>query len=226
MIERPESSVSAGVDEYGELVFACDRHGPVIYRTPEELGVPRVVRDIPAPRKTLRPDWSAPSYTRQSPMRLARVKRDRRAQSISVPKKCEVANEHEEDGTVANDLKDRVLAEPDTPVKELMAKTGATKAQIYSWRYEARKKAGLVAAPKAARKAKAAPATLQRVAIDPQQPGTASALIGALARRDAASTVTVRLELTESEVAALVGKFSDMQRAAFLAGGVKAAILG
>jgi hypothetical protein len=52
MTLRPESSVSAGIDEYGELVFACDRPGPVIHRTPEELGIERTVPDVPV-RKTL-----------------------------------------------------------------------------------------------------------------------------------------------------------------------------
>jgi hypothetical protein len=56
MTWRPESSVSSGTDEYGELVFACDQHGPVVHRTPEELGIPRVVADRPATRKTLSPD--------------------------------------------------------------------------------------------------------------------------------------------------------------------------
>ena len=32
-----------GTNVDGELVFACDRSGPVIHRTPEELGIPRTV---------------------------------------------------------------------------------------------------------------------------------------------------------------------------------------
>ena len=43
MFLRPESSVSMGTNVDGELVFACDRSGPVIHRTPEELGIPRTV---------------------------------------------------------------------------------------------------------------------------------------------------------------------------------------
>jgi transposase-like protein len=173
-------------------------------------------------------------------MRQARVKRDRPAQRIHVPVKRDVTEEHEVE-TMANDLKERVLAEPDTPVKELMAKTGASKAQIYNWRYEARKKAGLVAAPKEVRKTKAAPEGLQQVTIDPQRPGTAAALIEALARRDdgiskimpvagtsegVASLFMVRLDLTQDEVATLIDRFTVAQSTAFLAGGIKAVILG
>lgn len=40
---RPESSVAVRRDEYGDVQFACDGNGPVISRTPEELGIPRVL---------------------------------------------------------------------------------------------------------------------------------------------------------------------------------------
>ncbi len=51
-----KSSVSPSFDEFGELVFACDGPGPVIHRTPEELGIPRVVVDAP---RTM--SWTRPS---------------------------------------------------------------------------------------------------------------------------------------------------------------------
>jgi hypothetical protein len=42
---RPESSVSPDTDEYGELCFPGVNHGQVVHRTPEELGISRVVVD-------------------------------------------------------------------------------------------------------------------------------------------------------------------------------------
>lgn len=43
--QRPESSVSPTLDEYGEVCFPGSGNGAVIHRTPEELGIPRVVSD-------------------------------------------------------------------------------------------------------------------------------------------------------------------------------------
>lgn len=42
---RPESSVSPDVGQWGDLAFPGANHGAVVHRTPEELGLPRVVRD-------------------------------------------------------------------------------------------------------------------------------------------------------------------------------------
>jgi hypothetical protein len=78
---RGESSVSPDVDEMGELVFPGSCHGTVIHRTPEELGLPRVVVDAPARVvKDVRLDWGGDavrSNRLNSPMRAAAVRRDR-----------------------------------------------------------------------------------------------------------------------------------------------------
>lgn len=42
---RPESSVALAIDDYGEAIFTQPDAGPVRHRTPEELGLPRVVLD-------------------------------------------------------------------------------------------------------------------------------------------------------------------------------------
>jgi hypothetical protein len=230
MTLRPESSVSVEMDEYGELVFAGDRPGPVIHRTPEELGIPRVIK-APKPIEKAAVDIRAARAEAQKLQRDVEQRRKATAgpsAAVAARPPLRMTAKCEEDGSVANELKEKVLAEPDLPVDELAKKTGASKQQIYNWRYEVRKKAGSVATPKQPKQKKAKPAStgLQRVTIDPQRPGTAAALIGAPARRDAASAVTVRLELTEGEVASLIGRLSDAQRTAFLAAGVKAAILG
>lgn len=57
MAVRPESSVSLELNGYGEIEFACDRPGPVIHRTPEELGIAREVKEV-QPRG---PSWFKPS---------------------------------------------------------------------------------------------------------------------------------------------------------------------
>jgi hypothetical protein len=63
MLNRPESSVSVGKNEYGELIFSCDNHGPVIHRTPEELGIPRTIAGaLPVVRK--RTEVSRPEVER------------------------------------------------------------------------------------------------------------------------------------------------------------------
>lgn len=73
---RPESSVSVAINEWGEEVFAGDAPGPVIHRTPEELGLARVVPHVPPPpRLTIRPDFD--ERPRRGSMREAGVKRDK-----------------------------------------------------------------------------------------------------------------------------------------------------
>lgn len=230
MTLRPESSVSVGMDEYGELVFVGNRHGPVIHRTPEELGIPRVIE---APKLTEKAAADMRTARAEAQKLLRDVERRRRAiadssTAVAARPPLRMTAKCEEDKSVANELKEKVLAQRDLPADELAKRTGASKQQIYTWRYEERKKAALIAVPKQPKQKKAKPVSTGRqcVTIDPQRPGTAAALIGALARRDAASGVTVRLELTEGEVAALIGRLSDAQRSAFLAAGVKAAILG
>src|SRR6185312_12065940 len=80
MTLRPESSVAVALDAFGEPVFPNCGNGPVRHRTPEELGLPRVVPDAPAPRRVLdvRPDWSGMRKVRRNvTMRERKLKRDR-----------------------------------------------------------------------------------------------------------------------------------------------------
>src|SRR5665213_716390 len=73
---RPESSVSVDRNEFGELVFACDRPAPVIHRTPEELGIPRETRDVPRV-----PGWFKPSTSTVRP-HVKHEYRDRGAKKL------------------------------------------------------------------------------------------------------------------------------------------------
>ena len=47
---REESSLAPAFNAFGDISFPGEMPGPVIYRTPEQLGIPRVVPDVkPAP---------------------------------------------------------------------------------------------------------------------------------------------------------------------------------
>lgn len=83
MLNRPESSVSVGKNEYGELIFSCDDNGPVIHRTPEELGIPRVIPDVSVSRRFApRPDYVEEKRVSGRPTRG--VKKDAPVKSAGV----------------------------------------------------------------------------------------------------------------------------------------------
>lgn len=74
----------------------------------------------------------------------------------------------------------------------------------------------------------ATPEDVQRpIVVDPEQPGTASSLLDALKTIDgAAAAEKVQVELTLSEVAAIVGRMDVARRNAFIGAGLRAALLG
>ena len=268
MRERLESSVSPDMDEWGELCFPGVNHAAVIRRTPEELGIPRIVSDTPAivtPRmaaivasvpealrtarwpahadletteRRLGPRSAEPRKAKTPRVRLRRIK----GVAVRMPANA-VTGAEMIDGFAAeaaemkergmpggkferpmSALKLKVLAEPDAKVADLVARLGASKSQIYNWRYSAKRKAGAVTRPKKPGTKLAVGA--RKIDVDPHRLGTAYALISALARRDASTAAVVRVELTHGEVASIIGKLSYEQRGAFLAAGLKAAILG
>lgn len=54
---RPESSVAVGFNEDGEMVFPCERHGPMIHRTPAEVLAARAEAPAAQSRpRDIRPD--------------------------------------------------------------------------------------------------------------------------------------------------------------------------
>lgn len=282
--ERPESSVSPTLDEYGQVCFPGSGSGAVIHRTPEELGIPRVVRDAPefvgpeisavvaatpealraarwptgatletmerklglravGPRKVeprgARPSRDSLKGVKPRVVRGVEVRMSAHAvmgaelidglAAESQPAEKEKVEEMPR-GTFSrptNELKLKVLAEPDAEVADLVARLGATKSQVYNWRHEARKKDGASAGKKNGSRPKKiladrAPAKQLAAA----GPGYGPALSLALARHDSRAVRTIRLDLSEMEVATLVGKLNGEQRGAFLAAGLKAAILG
>lgn len=58
---RPESSVSATLDEFYNVVFQCNGHGPVIHYTPEQIQMAAKAPARPAENKRdIRPDFNLP----------------------------------------------------------------------------------------------------------------------------------------------------------------------
>ena len=78
---RAASSTRCYSDDFGELHFAGDCNGPVIHRTPKELGLMRVIADGPqmTPVREVLPDWTKP---RAGTIRARRLKRDRLATNL------------------------------------------------------------------------------------------------------------------------------------------------
>lgn len=84
MRQRPESSVSPDMDEYGELCFPqAQAHGPVIHRTPEELGLSRVCGE-----GEVKPSWYARDEI--SPLMKVRVALSMQPRVVSAKPKTQV----------------------------------------------------------------------------------------------------------------------------------------
>lgn len=275
---RPESSVSLEIDELGEIVFAADRSGPVIHRTPEELGIPRVVPDV-LERKIPTMSWA--DGRALSPMRAAGVKRDRRPAMQTVkPAKILSANEvraredieplrviggepvrmpadavmgaeplaefiHERKKEsrmrkISEETRAQILAEPTSMSNGAVGKKyGIAEGTVWYIRNKAGIRStakpgiqtGAATEPKKAKALKPAALTTKPrmpgrlVEIDPERPGTASALIGALAKIDQANErVKVEMELTRAELAKIVGGLTEEQQQAFLSAGLRAVL--
>src|ERR1035437_9239864 len=81
IIERPEfrdeSSVSPALNFYGELVWPGELPKPVIHRTPEELGIPRIVAARAVVSKALLPQRLSVPLSRAERADLCHVQRRR-----------------------------------------------------------------------------------------------------------------------------------------------------
>lgn len=311
---RPESSVSPTKDEYGEIVFPGCGNGAVIHRTPEELGIPRVVSDAPkfvlphlaaivaaAPEALRTARWQTgatlETIERRLGLRSAEPRKAKRqrdsldgvkprvvigasgrgvevrmsahavmgAELIDVlaadpePEKAP-AGEEEKVKVMPNNSFDmqsevnrKIVAAPvETPARVLAKELGCQASRVYGVRSQAYREGSLQ--KRSASEIGKATGGVRRSAVDgaakpiaaknggrPKKtladreaarqlaaagPGYGPALSLALARHDSRAVRTIRLELSEMEVAVLVGKLSDEQRGAFLAAGLKAAILG
>lgn len=255
---RPESSVSVGFDEFGELVFDGDKPGPVLHRTPEELGIPRELKDVPRVPSWFKPqrDTGPGSAGRSLAVRkVARKMQELRPRVIggelvamaagammgAEPLGGFIAERRETRGVKVDRRQPAFTADQELQLvadaKTMNIDELAKKHSIKQWKvYAVLKAHGAKSVRKpmgtGARKgvkgralvpaARRAAASARAVEIDPGRPGSASALIDALARAD-----DERLEIgfTVREVATILGRLDGARRAAFLAAGIKAALL-
>ena len=247
MALRPESSVSCDLDEWGELVFAGDRSGPVIHRTPEELGIPATVADV-AEKKAPAPFWEdGRGQGSRSAVSQARAHRDHKptlqtivgVQVRMAP--FAVMGAEMIDGFAAEAAKkeearmpkgkfgaktppeicEKILADSELTLKEAAAKYGVSISTVSLIRLCGRAGAKAAYAKPGRKPASTAPRAIE---VDPERPGSAAALIKACEQVDAAATPAVRLELTLTEAEAIVARLDPLHKAAFLAAGLKAAL--
>ncbi len=242
---RAESSVRCELGATGEVVFAGDQPGPVRHRTPEELGLARTVPADP-PRRTL--PWIRMDEPVSVPRRRYEQRSDGKAKRALRSKegieKLSAGKAAESEVSVVKGmteevkrLRDLVLAEPmEMPVADVCAKHGATKEQVYQWRFAQRKKTGVAADRSAAQRArtpKPKPSNICPVEIDPHRDGSAAALLDTLERMDAQSDPMaarranlVTIELSEDEVVRAAQNLGAERFRQFLIAGFRAALLG
>lgn len=245
---RGGSSVQVERDVFGELQEAAVM-GAVVHRTPEELGLARVVRAEPEPPargatfrrlselmqvEAARAARAADAMRRTVRERASKLRTIRGVEVRMSAASCmgaemiegfarEAAQEGKTMGrgrkAIDNGVRDAVLADH--------ASGGFTLERLAA-KYAIGKSTlsrwlternRCERAPRPATAARPA----QLVEIDPQRRGTADALINALAKRDAAAA-TVTLELTQAQLAQVVQGLAPNQVAAMIAAGLPAAL--
>jgi hypothetical protein len=232
MTLRPESSVGVALDVYGELVFAADGPSPVVHRTPEELGLARVVVDAtPAAKLPFvpNPDWKAEAKREEQARaklpavrvvkaRSARPGVGRRGSAIEVLKGEET-------------VMDEVKVEDRAKCAYEGCQNPAARGKSYCGTRHAWKNSYVPVAERAGGKLKKKAAKVkqpgvQLVQVDPQRKGSASSLLSALAKIDAGEgSVRLSMEMTQAEIAGVLARLSDGQRQAFIGAGMKAVLL-
>lgn len=141
-------------------------------------------------------------------------------------------------GRIPDEIKVKILAEPVTESNGAVGrKYGVQEGTVWYIRKQAgirsaakmgRPSAGMAAKPVApARNAAKAPrGAMIPVEIDPQRPGTAAALLGALERIEhGGERYAIQLNLSGAEIVEVICGLSAAQRAAFFSAGLRAAFL-
>jgi hypothetical protein len=241
----------ADLGEFQELAPAAV--SPVIHRTPEELGIPRTVPDVPVRReRSVRPDWNEGPCP--SPMREAHVKRDRlnreraivtsRGAKATMPRtvnalavmagaameelKKEKVKVSKTSYDMTSELNQKIAAEVATrPTAEIAASLNVPLSRVYHIRSQLRRMGKLKERGKRrpGRASKLA-VGVRRVEIDPKRNGSAAALIHAFEKIDAGGAAEkISIELSGEEAARVVARMSPLQREAFLSAGLRAALL-
>ena len=235
---RAESSVTPRVDDFGALEFPTEQ-GAVVHRTPEELGVAAVVRDVPRVASWMKP----PADTGPGSAGRSIVRKKVEVVIVSEQRPLPVMKLKEEKAMpvgkfghkTPDEIRAKVLAEPlNLSATEVGKKYGLSCSSVWLMR----KQAGLKGTARvgvhksaAVKRAKAVEprktGQMIPVEIDPQRPGTASSLMGALAKIDQANEkITVSMEVTQAEIVRFVAGLTNDQRTAFMNAGVRAALFG
>jgi hypothetical protein len=206
---REESSVTVQAGIFGGVEFVGEGES-VVHRTPEELGIARTVPDVPE-RKTVSLNWNDGAV--RGSMRSAGVKRDHKQTMRTVVTRSALQTE---------------------VTKESEVKNGGVKCAFEGCNemaYDGRKycagRHGYKNKPAPTKRAAKSRAMLPRpVEVDPQRPGTATALMTALNKIDADNErIKIEIELTRAEVDQMFGRLSPSQRQAFLTAGLRASLL-
>lgn len=246
MALRPESSVSVDLDEYGQVAFRSDLNGAVIHRTPEELGIPSVI--AAAPPRAKRPERTEAEIEHARKQLGKAPLRTIGGEPVRLPPGAvmgaEMLNESEEAKVqgrvegVSEEVGIAIVSEPPTVSNaELARRFDLTEYKVCKVRAQAgirsqakppgRNADAGNAEYRALAEQKPKPKSVPRsIEIDPQRAGTAAALLGALAKQDAAAErVKIELELSAAEIGVIVGRLDAVQRQAFFAAGIRAALL-
>jgi hypothetical protein len=248
-LARDESSVRPVLSEFGEFGFAKEER-PVVHRTPEELGLPAVIPDRPAPRPAS--TWTdgnwEPGLMPRPGLRRDRPQTGRTIGARAMRTEATFERKREADMPTGkygyktpDEIREKILAEPPgIPARVIAERYGVGESTVWALRL----RAGIAGAKrgrpmgqggKAARRVRTrAPTANQnaegRVALIPVNPepsGSAAALLGALEKLDGqGERVRVELELTQAEIGRLFSGLGPAQRTAFLSAGLRAALLG
>lgn len=232
---RETSAARLDLNVYGEEVTATA--SAVIERTPEELGIPRLVEDE-APgalmpwidrsvviRVRAAREHAASAHERAQHERLRALEREIEEQPAAGPGDEPEQGEGMGRGrAISEETVAAIKAAPNESAAKLARRLEIEPHVVFYYRAKFKKEAGT-----------------QRVVVDAKQPGTAVALERALAKADArvqlqvaaaepvrveanpAATVTLQLTMTEAQ--GLLAKLTEGQRSAFFAAGLRAALL-
>jgi hypothetical protein len=228
---RDASSTRAEVNIFGELNAAAAQ-GEVIHRTPEELGIAREIKDEPRA-----PSWIKPP-TDTGPGSVGRNVVDRAARKVQQAQLKEIGGElvlmpagavmgaEPLEGFVAERRKEGEGMQGRVVNREKCAHPGCEHPAVEGGKYCSKKHAWKNSYVPAAQRVNIVKPTkaIQHVAIEPQRPGTAAALIGALDRLDAREEY-ISLQFAVPEVIAMLSGMNDEKRRAFMSAGIRAALL-
>jgi len=143
---RSESSVVPAFNVFREMIWPGELPKPVVHRTPEELGIPRVVADRPEiPVSKLKPDFA--DCGRRGTMSVKKLKKDApvhksatverlASPSCKPPVDTMAENEKKEECMRVTEEMKRMIreADPDESARVIGERIGLKGATVQYWR--------------------------------------------------------------------------------------------